>query len=118
MAKAAEKGIYKKEVADAIFKNMVFTTDYGQISDADFVIEAAFERMDVKHKIFDQCQASCPKTAIFASNSSHMEPEVIFKSVEDRRRCLVVHYFFPAERNMLIEIVPEKGTDPSVYYMR
>ncbi|HUL37915.1 MAG TPA: 3-hydroxyacyl-CoA dehydrogenase/enoyl-CoA hydratase family protein, partial [Thermodesulfobacteriota bacterium] len=114
MVKAAEKGIYKKEVADAIFKNMLFTTDYGKIADADFVIEAAFERMDVKHKIFDQCQAACPKTAIFASNSSHMEPEEIFKNMKDKSRCLVIHYFFPAERNILLEIVPGKDTDPAL----
>ncbi len=114
MAKAAEKGIFKKEVADAIFKNMLFTTDYGKIADADFVIEAAFERMDVKHKIFDQCQAACPKTAIFASNSSHMEPEEIFQNMKDKRRCLVIHYLFPAERNILLEIVPGKDTDPAL----
>ena len=114
MVKAAEKGILKKEVADAIFKNMLFTSDYGKIADADFVIEAAFEREDVKLKIFDQCQAACPKTAIFASNSSHMEPEVIFKNMKDKTRCLVIHYFFPAERNILVEIVPAKETDPGL----
>jgi len=114
MSKAAEKKIFKKEVADAIFKNMLFTTDYGKIADADFVIEAAFEREDVKHKIFDQCQASCPKTAIFASNSSHMEPEVIFEKMVDKSRCLVIHYFYPAERNILVEIVPGKDTDPAL----
>jgi len=114
MAKAAEKKIFKKEVADAIFKNILFTTDYEKIADADFVIEAAFERADVKHKIFDQCQAACPKTAIFASNSSHMEPEVIFEKMEDKRRCLVIHYFFPAERNILVEIVPGKDTAPAL----
>lgn len=114
MAKAAEKKIFKKEAADAIFKNILFTTDYEKIADADFVIEAAFERADVKHKIFDQCQAACPKTAIFASNSSHMEPEVIFEKMEDKRRCLVIHYFFPAERNILVEIVPGKDTDPAL----
>jgi len=114
MAKTAEKKIFRKEVADAIFKNILFTTDYEKIADADFVIEAAFERADVKHKIFDQCQAACPKTAIFASNSSHMEPEVIFEKMEDKNRCLVIHYFFPAERNILVEIVPGKDTDPSL----
>ena len=114
MAKAAEKGIYKKEEADAIFKNMLFTTDYGQLADADFVIEAAFERMDVKHKIFDQCQEVCPKTAIFASNSSHMVPEDIFERITDKSRSLVIHYFFPAERNMIVEIVPGKDTDPGL----
>ncbi|MBM4278122.1 MAG: 3-hydroxyacyl-CoA dehydrogenase/enoyl-CoA hydratase family protein [Deltaproteobacteria bacterium] len=114
MAKAAEKKIFKKEVADAIFKNILFTTDYGKIADADFVVEAAFEREDVKHKIFDQCQASCPKTAIFASNSSHMEPEVIFEKMEDKSRCLVIHYFYPAERNVLVEIVPGKETNTAL----
>jgi enoyl-CoA hydratase/3-hydroxyacyl-CoA dehydrogenase len=114
MAKAAEKGIYKKEEADAIFKNMLFTTDYAQLADADFVIEAAFEQMDVKHKIFDQCQESCPKRAIFASNSSHMEPEEIFQKMKNKKRCLVTHYFYPAERNLWVEIVPGKDTDPAL----
>jgi enoyl-CoA hydratase/3-hydroxyacyl-CoA dehydrogenase len=114
MAKAAEKGIFKKDAADAIFKNMLFSDDYGQLADADFIVEAAFEREDIKHKIFEQCQTACPKTAIFASNSSHMEPEVIFKKMEDKRRCLVIHYFFPAERNILVEIVPGKETDPAL----
>jgi enoyl-CoA hydratase / 3-hydroxyacyl-CoA dehydrogenase len=114
MAKAAEKGIFKKDAADAIFKNMLFSDDYAQLADADFIVEAAFERENIKHKIFEQCQTACPKTAIFASNSSHMEPEVIFKTMEDKRRCLVIHYFFPAERNILVEIVPGKETDPAL----
>ena len=114
MAKAVEKKIFKKEDADAVLKNIVFTTDYGKLRDADLVIEAAFERIDVKHKIFDQCQEVCPKTAILASNSSHMTPEEVFQGMKDKRRCLVLHYFFPAERNMLLEIVPSKETDPAL----
>ncbi len=114
MAKAVEKKIFKKEKADAIFRNMLFTTDYGKLNDADLVIEAAYERLDVKNKIFDQCQESCPKTAILASNSSHMAPEEIFQKMKDKGRCLVIHYFFPAERNILVEIVPGKDTDPAL----
>ena len=114
MAKAVEKKIFKKEEADAIFRNMLFTTDYGKLNDADLVIEAAFERLDVKNKIFDQCEESCPKTAILASNSSHMAPEEIFQKMKDKGRSLVIHYFFPAERNILVEIVPGKDTDPAL----
>jgi enoyl-CoA hydratase/3-hydroxyacyl-CoA dehydrogenase len=114
IAKAAEKGIYKKEEADAIFQNIIFTTDYGKLSDADLVIEAAFERTDVKMKIFAQLEEACPKTTILASNSSHMTPEEIFPKMKDKRRCLVLHYFFPAERNILLEIVPSKETDPAL----
>ena len=114
MAKAVEKNIYKKDEADAIFQNIIFTTDYGKLSDADIVIEAAFERTDVKMKIFAQLEEACPKTTILASNSSHMTPEEIFPKMKDKRRCLVLHYFFPAERNILLEIVPSKDTDPAL----
>jgi enoyl-CoA hydratase/3-hydroxyacyl-CoA dehydrogenase len=84
------------------------------LNDADFIIEAAYERLDVKHKIFDQCQALCPKTAILASNSSHMVPEEIFERIDDKQHCLVIHYFFPAERNLLVEVVPGRDTDPGL----
>ena len=114
VAKAVEKKIYKKEEGDTIFRNMIFTTDYGKLSDADLVIEAAFERADVKHKIFAQLEETCPKTAILASNSSHMPPEEIFPKMKDKARCLVLHYFFPAERNILLEIIPAKETDPAL----
>lgn len=114
MAKAVEKKIFKKEDSDAVLKSMTFTTDYGKLADADLVIEAAFERLDVKHKIFSQLEETCPKTAILASNSSHIPPEEIFQNMKDKSRCLVLHYFFPAERNILLEIVPMKETDPSI----
>jgi enoyl-CoA hydratase/3-hydroxyacyl-CoA dehydrogenase len=114
MTKGVEKKIYKKEDADTIFRNILFTTDYGKLSDADLIIEAAFERLDIKHKIFAQLEETCPKTAILASNSSHIPPEEIFPKVKDKSRCLVLHYFFPAERNILLEIVPMKETDPAL----
>ncbi|MGQ9647850.1 MAG: 3-hydroxyacyl-CoA dehydrogenase NAD-binding domain-containing protein [Thermodesulfobacteriota bacterium] len=114
LTKAVEKKAFKKEEAEAIFRNMIFTTDYGKLSNADLVIEAAFERIDVKMKIFAQLEEACPKTTILASNSSHITPEEIFSKMKDRRRCLVLHYFFPAERNILLEIVPSKDTDPAL----
>jgi enoyl-CoA hydratase/3-hydroxyacyl-CoA dehydrogenase len=114
MAKAAEKGVLKKDAADAIVRNILFTTDYGKIADADLIVEAAFESTDVKHKVFAQCEKLCPRDTIFGSNSSHMEPEEIFQKIRDKNRSLVIHYFFPAERNMWVEIVPGKDTDPGL----
>ena len=52
-----------------------------------------------------------PAHAVLASNSSHLEPEAIFAELGDRSRTLVIHYFFPAERNPVVEIVP--GADTS-----
>lgn len=114
LVKAAEKGIYKKEVAEAIFRNMIFTTDYSLLTDADLVIEAAFESIEVKDKIFTRCEEVCPKTALLATNTSHIVPDEIFTKVKDRTRCLAIHYFFPAERNIALEIIPARETDPGL----
>jgi enoyl-CoA hydratase/3-hydroxyacyl-CoA dehydrogenase len=43
-----------------------------------------------------------------------MEPEVIFAEIENKQRSLVIHYFFPAERSIIVEIVPGKDTSPDV----
>jgi enoyl-CoA hydratase/3-hydroxyacyl-CoA dehydrogenase len=49
-----------------------------------------------------------------ASNSSHIPPEEIFPKMKDKARCLLLHYFYPAERNLLLEVVPMKETDPAL----
>jgi enoyl-CoA hydratase / 3-hydroxyacyl-CoA dehydrogenase len=113
-----DKGVaaraFKPEVADAIFGNITFTTDYAAIEGADFVVEAATEDLAVKRKIVEQVESLVPGDAIIASNSSHMEPEVIFDAAKKKERTLVVHYFFPAERNLVVEIVPGADTHPAL----
>ena len=114
VAKAAEKGAFKKEAAEAILKNLLFTRDYANLADADLVVEAGSEDVNARHNIFNQLEKICPNTAIFASNSSHAVPEDIFEALNNKGRCLVVHYFFPAESNIWVEIVPGRTTDPAL----
>ena len=73
---------FKKEEADAMIANITWTTDYSQLAGADLVIEAATEDVGIKKKIFAEVEKICSETTIFASNSSHMEPEVIFSGTE------------------------------------
>lgn len=105
---------FKQDEADAMIANIAWTSDYSQLAGADLVIEAATEDVAVKKKIFAQLEQICSDTAIFASNSSHMEPEVIFGEVGNKQRCLVIHYFFPAERSIIVEVVPGKETAPGI----
>ena len=105
---------FKQDEADAMIANITWTTDYTQLADADLVIEAATEDADIKKKIFTQVEKICSDETIFASNSSHMEPEVIFADMGNKKRCLVIHYFFPAERSIIVEVVPGKDTSPEV----
>lgn len=109
-----ESGAFSKEWAEAMKDAVTFTTDYGLLEDADFVVEAATEDQALKGRIFADLEKRCGKDTIFASNSSHLEPERIFEGLTDKSRSLVIHYFFPAERNPVVEIVPSKDTAPEL----
>jgi enoyl-CoA hydratase/3-hydroxyacyl-CoA dehydrogenase len=112
--KGVKAGAFRPEMGAAMIENTIFTSDYEQLRGADLVVEAASEDLNLKRKIFLQVEKLCPETAILTSNSSHLEPEVIFEPLSKKNRTMVTHYFFPAERNPMIEIVPGKDTDPKL----
>ncbi len=109
-----ESGAFSDDWAAAMKEAVTFSSDYDLLNDADFIVEAATEDQGLKGRIFADLEARCRPDTIFASNSSHLEPEQIFEGIQKKDRCLVIHYFFPAERNPLVEIVPSKDTDPEV----
>lgn len=115
IAKGRESGAFKPDAAEAMGRALTFTTDYAQLAGASLVIEAATEDLDTKRKIFARLESLCGPSAILASNSSHIEPEEIFLPLapSTRSRAAVIHYFFPAERNLLVEIVPGRDTHPA-----
>jgi enoyl-CoA hydratase/3-hydroxyacyl-CoA dehydrogenase len=114
IGRGVKTGAFKKDEADSMMANISWTTDYSQLKGADLVIEAATEDRAIKGKIFSELEKICSEKAIFASNSSHLEPESIFEDAKNKKRCLVIHYFFPAERSIIVEIVPGKDTSSEV----
>lgn len=108
------KGRMSARNAQAIKDSVVYTTNYQEIAGANLVLEAATEDEPIKLRIFEQVERICDDQCIFLSNSSHMQPETIFRQLRNRSRCLVAHYFFPAERNPIVEIVPGAETDPQL----
>ncbi|MEE8339332.1 MAG: 3-hydroxyacyl-CoA dehydrogenase NAD-binding domain-containing protein, partial [Xanthomonadales bacterium] len=116
--KKIERGVearaFRAEVAEAMLACISYTTNYDDISGSSLVLEAATEDEGIKDAIFRQVDTICDDDAIFLSNSSHMRPEVIFRNTSNPGRCLVAHYFFPAERNPIVEIIPGKDTDKTL----
>ncbi len=111
VAKGVESKAFTPQQQAEMLASLTFTSDYGAIAGADFVVEAATENGALKGKIFAQVEGLVGEDAILASNSSHLEPEVIFAASKKPSRTLVIHYFFPAERNLVVEIVPSAQTD-------
>jgi enoyl-CoA hydratase/3-hydroxyacyl-CoA dehydrogenase len=112
--RARADGAFAPALADAMVAAVDFTTDDAALAGADLVIEAATEDVTVKRRVFARLEAVCRPDAVLASNSSHLTPEEIFAEARHRGRTLVIHYFFPAERNPLVEIVAGADTDPAL----
>jgi enoyl-CoA hydratase / 3-hydroxyacyl-CoA dehydrogenase len=114
IAKGRESGAFAPSVADWMLGAVTFTTDYCELAGVSLVIEAATENLDIKQRIFAQLEDVCPANAVLASNSSHIEPRLIFEGMKRGDRALVIHYFFPAERNPVVEIVPGENTQAAL----
>ena len=109
--KGLETGAFKPEQAEKIKAALVFSDNYENVKGSQLVIEAATEDENIKDKIFRQVELMTDDSCIYLSNSSHMQPEVIFRNIKNKSRGLVAHYFFPAEINPVVELVPGKDTD-------
>lgn len=112
--KGGETGAFKPQQVEGMKNRVLFTSDYGELKSVDLVIEAATEDLPLKRRIFKQVEELAGPDAILASNSSHLEPERIFEECAHKGRTLCTHYFFPAERNPALEIIPSTDTDPGV----
>ncbi len=114
VSRGVESGAFSVAQQEAMLGHVSFTSDYDQIRGAELVVEAATEDKGLKGRIFNQVTELVDDSAILASNSSHLEPEVIFTQTKHKERTAVVHYFFPAERNLMVEVVPGAATDSDV----
>ncbi len=101
-----EKGKMTKEAAEQARKNISFTPDLKQAAkNADFVIEAATEVLDVKRKIFADLDRVAPAHAILATNSSYLVSSLVADATKRPSKVLNMHFFNPALVMKLVEVV-------------
>ena len=101
-----EKGKLTQEEADGARKNISFTLDLKEaVKDADFVIEAAVEVLDVKRKIFADLDRLAPSHAILATNSSAIVSSRIADATQRPSKVINLHFFNPALVMQLVEVV-------------
>jgi 3-hydroxybutyryl-CoA dehydrogenase len=101
-----EKGKMTKDAAEAARKNISFTPDLKQATkDADFVIEAVLEILDVKRKLFAQLDEVAPAHAILATNSSYIVSSLIADATKRPSKVVNMHFFNPALVMKLVEVV-------------
>ena len=82
-----------------------FTVIEEAVKDAQFIIEAVPERLDIKDGTLRRISAACSPDAVIATNSSTMSITLLAKSVKDPSRMLGTHYFNPAVLMRLVEVI-------------
>lgn len=100
--------------AQILEKALQIATDYSALSEADLIIEAVFEEMDVKKQVFAQLDAVAKPGAILASNTSYLDVGEIAASTSRPADVLGLHFFSPAHVMKLLEIVVPDTTAPDV----
>ncbi len=89
--------------------------DFDNVSDADWIIEAVVERIDIKHEIYKKIFDKRKKNSIISSNTSTIPLRVLSEKskLEDKKDFCITHFFNPVRYMGLLEIVRDKTNDPS-----
>ncbi|MBY9020334.1 MAG: 3-hydroxyacyl-CoA dehydrogenase family protein [Candidatus Lokiarchaeota archaeon] len=99
-----------------LMANLKKTIDLASaVKDADFIIEAVVERMDIKKQVFKTCDENAPPHCILASNTSTMSITEIATATNRPDKVIGVHFFNPPILMRLIEVIAgEKSSDESM----
>jgi len=112
LLKRVEKGKMTKDEADRILGNIRGTVDVTEAaSGAQVVIEAIFEKMDVKKALFAELDGVCPPDVVFASNTSSLSITEMASATKRPDRFVGLHFFNPAPVMKLIEVI--RGSETS-----
>ncbi len=118
-AKARARGKMSDAEADAVTKGVRGTTDYDAIRGCDWVLEAATEDLALKQRIFVEVEARVAPDALITSNTSSLPAERIFSGLRHKGRATVTHFFAPAWRNLVVEVVRARDADgATIEYLR
>jgi len=111
--RAVAKGKIDVATRDEILARITGTADLALAADADLVIEAVFEDVDVKSRLWTTLDGIAPEAAIFASNTSSISIDRLAAAVPAPRRARFVgmHFFSPVPVMPLVELIRGRATD-------
>ena len=110
----ARKGRMTMDEVEARMGRLTPTLDFGALAEADLVIEAVYENMDLKKSIFERLDGVARPGAILASNTSYLNIDEIAAKTKRAQDVLGMHFFSPANVMRLLEIVRGEKTSKPV----
>ena len=113
--KRIAKGKLDEAGKKAITDKMTFTTDLNLAADADLVVEAAIENLDIKKSIFADLDKICKPETILASNTSSISITAIAAATQRPDKFIGMHFFNPATVMKLVEVIRGAKTSDETF---
>jgi len=110
LAQGIQLGKLTEDDRDSTLQHIRGTTQLAEIANADLIIEAAPERLELKQQILREVETHSNKAFIFASNTSSLSITEIAKASERPQNTVGMHFFNPVHLMRLVEIVVGKAT--------
>ncbi|MGB6518218.1 MAG: 3-hydroxyacyl-CoA dehydrogenase NAD-binding domain-containing protein [Candidatus Cybelea sp.] len=107
-----QKGRLTQEEAWKRGQSIRFTEDWSELADADVIVEAVYENLDVKREVFRKLDGIAKPEAILASNTSTLDIDRLAAETKRPDRVVGLHFFVPANIMPLLEIVRGEKTSP------
>ncbi|WP_323144559.1 3-hydroxyacyl-CoA dehydrogenase NAD-binding domain-containing protein [Massilia phyllosphaerae] len=108
------KGRMTEDAKAAVMARWTGSTAYDALADADLVIEAVFEDMEVKKAVFAELDRVCKPGAVLATNTSYLDIDALAASIARPQDVIGLHFFSPANIMKLLEIVVPAKVAPDV----
>jgi len=105
LGKFLSKEKISQEQHDSALANLTTTTSLEDAKDADLVVEAVFENLDVKKEVFGKLDEVCPSHTILASNTSAIPISSIAAATKRSDKVVGTHFFSPVPLMRLCEII-------------
>ena len=112
--RAVKRGKLTEEEQEAIFARITFSTVMEDLKDAELVVEAVPEKLELKRSIFSQLEKITPPETVLATNTSSLSVTEISVATGRPSRVVGMHFFNPAPVQKLIEVIGTVVTEPTV----
>lgn len=109
-----KKKLRKPRLIQAAMDRLMPDPEGKGIAQADVIIEAVFENLEVKQSIMKEVESLCKKDAIIATNTSSIPLDEISQVMKDPDRLVGIHFFNPVSRMELVEVVSSSKTSKKV----
>jgi 3-hydroxybutyryl-CoA dehydrogenase len=114
LTKLVEKQKINEDKKNSIIANTSYVQSLADLKNADLIIEAIVEKLDIKQQVFVELEKLVNPNCVIASNTSSLSITSIASACQNPERVMGIHFFNPATLMPLVEIIPGVATNATI----